>query len=174
MEVIQVGFLEVIQVGFWKASRLVFWKSSRLVFWNHQNHGDDCYNQMVRSKSSGHLSESQSSLLGASPGERLHPGERLLGASVGERSFLGERYHPAGEIRPTNTSSLPMSLPPTRSTSHILIWVIPIITFLLLSRSVLSPSTSPHPAWDQRCRIIFPTTFLLFNILYWTLLLRTS
>merc|ERR1719273_3016514 len=106
---------------------------------------------MVRSKSSGHLSESQSSLLGASPGERLHPGERLLGASVGERSFLGERYHPAGEIRPTNTSSLPMSLPPTRS--------------------VLSTSTSPHPAWDQRCRIIFPTTFLLFNILYWTLLL---
>ena len=38
------------------------------------------------------------------------------------------------------------------------------------SRPTLPP---PPPPWDQRCRLIFPTTFLVFNIVYWTLLLRT-
>ena len=95
---------------------------------------------MVRSKSSGHLSESQSSLLGAPVGllgapptgerlllgassssgerrflgERYHPGERLLGASSGERILLGERFQAAGENRAGTTSSLPISLPPSR------------------------------------------------------------
>merc|ERR1719500_546937 len=56
--------------------------------------------QMVRSKSSGHLSESQSSLLGAPAGLLgAPPGERLLlgassSSSSGERRCLGERYHP--------------------------------------------------------------------------------
>ena len=94
---------------------------------------------MVRSKSSGHLSESQSSLLGAPVGllgapptgerlllgassssgerrflgERYHPGERLLGASSGERILLGERFQ-AGENRAGTTSSLPISLNPSR------------------------------------------------------------
>ena len=90
---------------------------------------------MVRSKSSGHLSESQSSLLGAPVGLLGAPptGERLLlgasSSSSGERRFLGERYHPGerllgassgerfqavGENRAGTTSSLPISLPPSR------------------------------------------------------------
>ena len=84
---------------------------------------------MVRSKSSGHLSESQSSLLSAptggerlassSPhgerrflGERYQPGERLLGASSGERFQVGERFQAGGESR--ISSSLPISIPPLR------------------------------------------------------------
>ena len=162
---------------------------------------------MVRSKSSGHLSESQSSLLGAPTtgerflgassssssgerrflGERFHPGERLLTASSGERRFLGERFQ-AGENRTGTTSSLPISLPPPRLLVMVIVIsrnhhpparIKPVIVIcdvlvIVIIRSNLLASTSPYQVWDQRCRLIFPTLFIIFNILYWTLLLRTS
>ena len=88
-----------------------------------------CQSQMVRSKSSGHLSESRSNLLGPSPvGERFHPGERfylillinLYLVSIALIIILHNRFHPRerfafaerlslGENRAGTNTSLPTS-----------------------------------------------------------------
>ena len=126
---------------------------------------------MVRSKSSGHLSESRSNLLGPSPvGERFHPGERfylillinLYLVSIALIIILHNRFHPGerfafaerlslGESRAGTNTSLPTSRSISQSSSQ---FAFDPVMFTVMVTFTVAPIPSsfpnlPLPPWDH-------------------------